>query len=169
VFEEIDTQPERGARKGGRRILLVASVLAVAIGVTGALAITQGGSSTPAKAPIVEQPAAQPPPPQPPLPAPPPEKEPEKAPEIIPGLEEQPDTVTEEPDMPDVPDVPAPGKPAHHHHHKKPTKTAQTPTKTAQTPPPDAQQEAVPPTKPTKVEWNPTMLLPADKGSGTKR
>jgi serine/threonine protein kinase len=66
----------------------------------------------------------------------------------------------------DEPEVAAtPGRPKRHRHRpKKPTETKVTTDTKA-----EGAKSGSAATKPPQVEWNPTMLLPTDKGSGTKK
>ena len=154
VFDEIDTQPEPGTRTPKSKRRTFAAVIAVGLvaGVAGVLILSDSGTpkhaavETPAPAPIAPTP-------------PPPVIDEHPAHEIIPGIEEQPELMTEGTE--DTP--PAKDKPAKHHHHQAKPTVEQTATTV---PVPTTGSDTA---KAPKVEWNPSMLLPTDTGSGTKQ
>ncbi|HTL36130.1 MAG TPA: serine/threonine-protein kinase [Kofleriaceae bacterium] len=157
AFDEIDTQPERGpAKKKLSRALIAVLTIWIAAGVATAVVVMSDSGKPSAETKQVEPPAPAP------APAPVPDKPvetvaPTESHEIIPALEEEPEIVTEEPEVAATPDKPA------KKHHRRPKKSSETKVTTE---PPKTGSAT---TKSPQVEWNPTMLLPTDKGSGTKR
>jgi serine/threonine-protein kinase len=156
TFDEIDTKPERspaGKRSNRRALAFAGGAIAIGVGIGVGLLVKGGTEPKPndqpaaASDPPVEAPAAIVD-----TPAEPAEETPS---------DDETEIVIEEPEV-----ASTPGRPTKRHRHrpKKPTETKVTTETKA-----EGAKSGSAASKPPKVEWNPTMLLPTDKGSGTKK